>query len=142
MGRVDHGLVSTRGARVGNAPASTNFVIYWDGDDQRELEDANTITKYGGGVLLRCDTCAGNNGTKNTPTLTADVLGDWREEVIWREANNTGLRIYTTTTPTTRKLYTLMHDAQYRMQVSGQQAAYNHRPTSLHVPEPVPNLRY
>ncbi|MET0340923.1 MAG: rhamnogalacturonan lyase [Polyangiales bacterium] len=138
------GVVNTRGARVGNPAASTNFVIWWDADDARELEDANNITKYGGGVLLRCDACAGNNGTKNTPTLTADLLGDWREEVIWRESNNTGLRIYTTTAPTTRKLYTLMHDAQYRMQVSGQQAAYNQPPHPSFTPAraPKPNLRY
>ena len=139
-----NGLVNTRGARVGNAPASTNFVMWWDADDARELQDANNITKYAGGVLQRCDSCAGNNGTKNTPTLTADILGDWREEVIWREANNTGLRIYTTTLVTQRKLYTLMHDAQYRMQVSGQNAAYNQPPHPSFVVSnaPKPNLRY
>ena len=43
---------------------------------------------------------ASNNGTKATPGLSADILGDWREEVIWRESDNTALRIYVTTIPT------------------------------------------
>ena len=57
---------------------------------------------------------ASNNGTKANPALSADILGDWREEVVWREADNGALRIYTTTIPTPHRLYTLMHDRQYR----------------------------
>jgi hypothetical protein len=82
----------------------------------------------GGGTLQNCTQCASNDGTKSTPTLTADLLGDWREEIIWRESNNTGLRLYTTTAVTARRIYTLMHDPQYRMQVSAQQTAYNQPP--------------
>ena len=71
---------------TGSAPsAGSNFVMYWDDDEWRELEDANSISKATGGTLLTCSQCSGCNGTKNTPTLTADMLGDWREEVIWRE---------------------------------------------------------
>jgi len=64
--------------------------------------------------------CASNNGTKATPALCADIFGDWREEVIWRSADNKELRIYTTTTPTDHRLYTLMHDPQYRLSVAWQ----------------------
>jgi len=71
---------------------------------------------------------ASNNGTKSVPTLTADLFGDWREEVVWRESDSKALRIYTTTTPTARRIYTLMHDPQYRMQVVGEQTAYNQPP--------------
>jgi len=106
----------------------SNFVIYWDDDEWRELENANSITKAGGGTLLTCSQCSGNNSTKNTPTLTADLLGDWREEIVWRESLNTALRVYTTTTVTARRIYTLMHDPTYRAQVSFEQSAYNQPP--------------
>jgi rhamnogalacturonan endolyase len=122
---------ATSGATLGSKPGSTNFLIYWDGDETRELEDANHIDKYSGGSttnLLTCSSCASNNGTKSTPVLTADLFGDWREEIIWRLSNNSALRIYTTTATTTRRIYTLMHDPQYRMQVSSEQAAYNQPP--------------
>jgi rhamnogalacturonan endolyase len=129
------GLFSaTSGANVGTKPSQQNFLIWWDADESRELEDGTTITKFGGGSLQTCSQCASNNSTKSTPTLTADLLGDWREEIIWRESNNTGLRLYTTTTVTTRRIYTLMHDPTYRMQVSAEQTAYNQPPhTGFHI---------
>src|SRR5690606_38162818 len=66
-------------SNAGAEPSSANFLIYWDGDELRELQDGNRITKYGGGTLLTAEGCSGNNGTKNTPSLVADLLGDWRE---------------------------------------------------------------
>ena len=65
---------------------------------------------------------------KSTPTLVADVLGDWREEVIWRSADNTSLRIYTTTIPAVNRLYTLMHDRTYRLAIAWQNVGYNQPP--------------
>ncbi len=108
--------------------------MYWDADESRELEDGTSITKYGGSSLLSASGCASNNGTKSTPVLTADLFGDWREEVIWRESDNSALRIYTTTAVTKRRIYTLMHDPQYRMQVSFEQSSYNQPPhPSFHI---------
>jgi hypothetical protein len=121
-------LSATNGSVVGRAPGSTNFVIYWDADELREIEDGTSITKYGGGTLLSCAECAANNNTKATPVLTADLLGDWREEIIWREADSSALRVYTTTDVTKRRIYTLMHDPQYRMQVSAEQSGFNQPP--------------
>jgi rhamnogalacturonan endolyase len=121
-------LSATDGSIVGKAPSSTNFVIYWDADELREIEDGTSITKYGGGTLLSCSACSSNNGTKSTPALTADLLGDWREEIIWRESDNSALRLYTTTDVTTHRIYTLMHDPQYRMQVSAEQTGFNQPP--------------
>jgi rhamnogalacturonan endolyase len=113
---------------TGSAPsAGSNFVIYWDDDEWRETEDAHTITK-GGASVLDCATCLGNNSTKNTPTLTADILGDWREEIIWRESSGSAIRLYTTTDVTKRRIYTLMHDPTYRAQVNFEQASYNQPP--------------
>jgi hypothetical protein len=115
-------------------PSSTNFLIYWDADESRELLDGAKIAKYGGSTLLSPANCAGNNGTKNTPTLTADLLGDWREELVVRESDSKGLRIYTTTDVTKRRIYTLMHDPTYRAQVSFEQSSYNQPPhTGFHI---------
>ena len=116
------------GSSLGTKPSPTNFLIYWDADESRELEDGTSITKYNGGTLLSASGCASNNGTKSTPTLTADLFGDWREEIIYRTSDNTALRVYTTTAVTKRRLYTLMHDPTYRAQVSFENSSYNQPP--------------
>jgi rhamnogalacturonan endolyase len=69
-----------------------------------------------------------NNGSKATPCLSADILGDWREEVIFRTTDNKELRIYTTPIPTSHRLPTLMSDPQYRLSVAWQNVGYNQPP--------------
>jgi hypothetical protein len=115
------------------SPSSTNFAVWWDADLSRELEDGTSITKWNPatrttGTLLSAVGAASNNGTKATPSLTADLLGDWREEVMWRAADNNSLRIYTTTIPAANRLYTLMHNRQYRMAIAWQNSGYNQPP--------------
>lgn len=121
-------LYSSTGEIIGTAPSQVNFAIWWDGDELRELLDGTTITKYGGGTLLRADGCAANNGTKATPCLQADLFGDWREEVVFRTSDSRYLHIYTTTDFTTRRIHTLMHDPVYRMGIAWQNVAYNQPP--------------
>jgi hypothetical protein len=116
------------GSKVGDPPKSINFLVWWDADESRELEDGTAVTKYGGSTLVSCSQCASNNGTKSTPTLSGDLTGDWREEVIWRETDSSALRLYTTTDVTKRRIYTLMHDPQYRVAISWQNVAYNQPP--------------
>ncbi|MCL6590320.1 MAG: hypothetical protein K6U80_10240 [Firmicutes bacterium] len=113
---------------AGSLPSSQNHLIWWDGDEYRELLDGTSITKYGGGTLLSASGCASNNGTKSNPCLTADILGDWREEAIWRTSDSSALRIYTTTATTNRRLFTLMHDSHYRISIAWQNVAYNQPP--------------
>ncbi len=125
------GLLNTRGQNVGRKPSSANFLIWWDGDPVRELLDATKIDKYGTGGdtrLLTGSGVASNNGTKSTPALSADLLGDWREEVVWRTSDSTALRIYSTPVTTGLRLPTLMHDPQYRVAVAWQNTAYNQPP--------------
>ncbi len=55
-------------------------------------------------------TSESNNGTKANPAVTADLFGDWREEIVERSADNQFLNIYTTINPTAYRIYTLMHD--------------------------------
>ena len=69
-----------------------------------------------------------NNGTKANPALSADILGDWREELICRTKDNKELRIFSTTIPTDKRFYTLMHNPQYRLSIAWQNVAYNQPP--------------
>jgi rhamnogalacturonan endolyase len=119
------GLFNTKGEKVGAIPRSANFLVWWDGDKERELLDRTTIEKYGVGPIFNAEGCTWNNGTKSNPVLSADILGDWREEVIFRSADNKELRIYSTTIPTQFAQYTLMHDLQYRQGAAAQNVGYN-----------------
>ncbi len=47
------------------------------------------------------------------------------ERVISRSADNRELPSYSTTVPTEHRLYTLMHDPQYRLSVAWQNIGYN-----------------
>ncbi|MBP2325917.1 hypothetical protein JOF56_006302 [Kibdelosporangium banguiense] len=125
------GLLNTSGQNIGRKPSSTNFLVWWDGDAQRELLDGTHIDKYGTGGDTRLLTASGvhsNNGTKSTPALSADILGDWREEVIWATTDNRALRIYSTTDSTGISRPSLMQDRQYRVAVAWQNTAYNQPP--------------
>ena len=122
------GLFSCKGERIGGNPSSANFLCWWDGDLLRELLDRNRIDKYGSGRLFTAEDCTSNNGSKATPAISADLFGDWREEVMWRTRDAKELRIYTTTIPTTHRFYTLMHDPQYRLSIAWQNVAYNQPP--------------
>ncbi|MDQ0963798.1 rhamnogalacturonan endolyase [Streptomyces sp. B4I13] len=112
-------------------PGSTNFLAWWDGDTTRELLDGTHIDKYGTSGDTRLLTGSGvhsDNGTKSTPSLSGDILGDWREEVIWPTSNNTALRIYSTPHQTNTRITTLLHDTQYRTALAWQNTAYNQPP--------------
>lgn len=110
-----------------------NFGIHWDGDLLRELLDQNRIVKWNWRTesldpLLVAHACTSANGTKATPAVSADLWGDWREEVVWATRDRKELRIYTTTIPTKHRLVTLMHDPQYRAAIAWQNTAYNQPP--------------
>lgn len=127
--------------------------IWWDGDLLREILDGVTIDKwdYLQNREIRLLSgheyqCAGNNGSKANPCLAADILGDWREEVIWRTSDNQELRIFVSTIETEHRMYTLMHDPIYRLSVAWQNVAYN-QPTQTGfylganmTPPPRPNI--
>jgi rhamnogalacturonan endolyase len=116
---------------IGRTPGSANFLVWWDTDTVRELLDGNHVDKYGTSGdtrLLTADGTSSNNGTKSTPALSGDIFGDWREEVVLRTSSNNALRIYTTTSVATNRIYTLLHDPQYRVAIAWQNTAYNQPP--------------
>ena len=113
---------------------SMNFGIWWDGDLLRELLDRSAVTKYDWEnheikEIVRFDGQF-NNGTKSNPCLSADILGDWREEVIVRNRESTELRIYVSTIPTPYRINCLMQDIPYRLSVAYQNVGYN-QPSEL-----------
>lgn len=128
-------LFGVDGQVVGPAPRTLpNFFVWWDGDATREILNENWIAKYNpaseGGMdrLLVADGCRAINGSKATPLLSADLFGDWREEVVWPSRDGTSLRVYTTTIPTRRRVPTLMSDRLYRLSIAWQNVAYNQPP--------------
>ncbi len=128
-------LFNAKGEDIGPRPNSQNMAIWWDGDLLRELLDGVTISKwdYEAGLQEtlfdgRVNGLASNNGSKSNPCLSADILGDWREELIARSSDSRELRIYSTTIPTEYRLPTLMHDSQYRLSIVWQNVAYNQPP--------------
>jgi rhamnogalacturonan endolyase len=128
------GLYSAKGEKITETePTSCNFAVWWDGDLLREILDQTVVSKWNWNEsslepIFTAQECSSNNGTKATPALSADLFGDWREEVIWKTKDNSALHIYTTTIPTTYRFPTLMHDPIYRLAIAWQNVAYNQPP--------------
>ena len=94
----------------------------WDGTNQK----FNTVISFNSATYNNAQT---SNYTKATPCLQADILGDWREELImWNKQDSSQVMIFTTWTPTTYAVPTLMHDHVYRMGICWQNTAYNQPP--------------
>ena len=116
--------------KLGQRYLSVNFGIWWDGDLLRELLDRETVTKFNWqnhtiDELIKFPGIVFNNGTKSNPCLAADILGDWREEVIARTPDDAELRIFISPIKTDYRLTTLMADVPYRLSVATQNVGYN-----------------
>lgn len=129
-------VVSTAQPTTAGGGATYNFGIWWDGDVMRELLDRTVITKWNASsqttgrvaTLYNLASVSDNNSTKSNPSIMADVLGDWREEAIFPSSDQTGLVVFVTPFGTTQRMYTLMHDPNYRTAISWQQNSYNQPP--------------
>ena len=152
------GICNVRGEVIDStARIPINFGIWWDGDLLREFLDHETVSKYRFSAsvgsadaseeslsgtpfdfsasrshqpLVHFDDCAFNNGTKSNPALCADVLGDWREEVLTRTADNRHLRLYITPFATPYRFHTFLADPVYRHSLVMQNVGYN-QPTNV-----------
>jgi hypothetical protein len=124
------GLRSATGKPLPGPIPGTNMSIRWAGDLTTQVVNGAgdvtpTVDDWRRGTLVRAVGTLANNGTKGNPGLVADILGDWREELLLRTADSSAIRIYLSTEVTGHKLYTLMHDPQYRVEVARQQTTYN-----------------
>lgn len=109
---------------------SYNMAVWWDGDLLRELLDKNVVSKYDWNKkvcrpLTVFEGCSSNNWTKATPCLQADIVGDWREEVLIRTTDNTSLRLYVTPFETPYRFHTFLEDPVYRISVATENVGYN-----------------
>ena len=116
--------------KLGGRHLSVNFGIWWDGDLLRELLDHETVSKYDWQNhtikdVTKFEGVVFNNGTKSNPCLSADILGDWREEVIARTPDSSELRIFVSTIPTQYRINCLMEDIPYRLSTAAQNVGYN-----------------
>ena len=97
-----------------------------DADD--ELLDGTKIDDYTGGRIMNFADYGHSAayGSKAYPVLAADILGDWREEVIlFDKSDSASINIFSTTIPTKLRVPALLHDHTYRMGVAWQNVAYN-----------------
>ena len=145
------GMKTAKGVLIGTPAVSTNFRIYFDGDEYDELLDGAFVTKFNSSAK-KSETyfdgptalsAAGCNGTKNTPSLVADLFGDWREELVVRNGNDpTTMYIISTPVTSEHRVYTLMHDATYRTAVASENTAYNQPPhLGYYLPDMVKSLK-
>lgn len=107
--------------------------IYWNGEGRDQLLDGTNIYYSGSGSksvqLAGYNNTATPGGSKAYPCLSADIMGDWREEIIlFCDRDSASLNIFSTTERTDFRLPTLMHDHVYRMGVAWQNVAYNQPP--------------
>lgn len=132
---AQQGVFSQPGTKIAEIRPTVNFRIYWDGDLQEELLDGTVIDKWTGhgtkrlASLYEMSHSSSINGTKQNPNLQADLLGDWREEVVLYNADNPAeVQVFTTTIPCSYRVPCLMTDPVYRLGIVWQNAGYNQPP--------------
>lgn len=131
-------LRTARGKPIGDAPRAGDWVIWWDGDPLREIYGRYAIWKWNpeeAGLKRIFSVSEREGGSRRRgwmramrPLLTADLVGDWREEILLPAPGGGAIRLYTTTIPTDRRMVTLMQDPQYRLAVAWQNVSYNKPP--------------
>ena len=114
----------------GDAVPPMNDWLWWDADDIREFLYAPSggergwargavVAKYGREEPVR-------EGFRGMVVMTADLFGDWREEIVTALPGE--LRIYTTTIPAADSRVTLMQNNTYRQTVTVRTMGYQQSP--------------
>lgn len=125
------GIYNIKGERIARRERNVtiNMAVWWDGDLARELLNKTFVAKYNpkkqwAKRLKAFEGTECNHGTKAVPALAADIVGDWREEVILRTIDNSALRIHLSTIPTAYRFHTFLEDPIYRISVATQNVGY------------------
>lgn len=126
---------SCDGRDLGYVPPSCNMAIWWSGSLNRQLLNESAIDNPNKGNKLRVFTIYRYpvkmiNGTKCNPCFYGDILGDWREEMVLVNDDDTELWVFSTWYPTDYKFPYLMSDHVYEMSAINQNIGYN-MPTQL-----------
>ena len=131
---ASEGVYNVKGEQVGKrGRLPVNFAVWWDGDLLREMLDRSQVSKYDWQTgemhtLARFEGTTFNNGSKQNPCLSGDIIGDWREEVLTRTTDSNELRLYISDMPTSHRITTLLDDIPYRLSIASQNTAYNQPP--------------
>ena len=181
-GAGSSGYWDSNGNELPDLKAAMNGRIYWTGDLQDELQDHNgagkeiTVTKWNDNTKTFDKIFEGKgshsiNSTKGNPNLQADLLGDWREEIVSYaitgqdtkkekttikgnfdkdvevELDKTvyqySLRLYETPYATNYNFYTLAHDDIYRNSSATDTNCYNQPPhISWYMNDHIANSQY
>jgi hypothetical protein len=129
----DKFFFSAKGKNLGSDVPPQDGLVWWDADPLRELiiggsrggfgfggfgRGSSSIAKYKGPTLT--------SGIEGMIIMMADILGDWREELITYVDGE--LRIYTTVIPAVDRRVCLMQDPLYRLDVAFRAMGYEQVP--------------
>ncbi len=114
----DKFFFSAGGEPLGKEVPPQEGLVWWDADLLRELQFRGQITKWRGPVIDR--------SIEGRVLLWADILGDWREEIV--TVRDGALRVYTTTIPAADRRACLMQDPLYRLDVAFKAMGYDQPP--------------
>lgn len=113
----DKWFYTAKGQPIEGQVPPQNELVWWDADLLREIHSRGAISKWKGAQL---------GTTEGSVQHVADILGDWREEII--TYTNGELRIYSTVIPAADRRVCLMQDPLYRNDVTHRAMGYTHVP--------------
>ncbi|NUQ64582.1 MAG: silent information regulator protein Sir2 [Pirellulales bacterium] len=114
-------MYTAQGKRIGseNIGSLAPWTLWWDADPQKEILLKGKLMKFQGETIFAPPGA-------DRAQMVADLLGDWREELV--TAIDGELRIYTTTIPAQSRRVCLMQDRLYRLYVATNSMGYNTPP--------------
>lgn len=114
-------MYTAQGKRIGNENIGSlaPWTLWWDADPQKEIILKGRLMKFQGETMFAPPGA-------DRPQMVADLLGDWREELVTAVPGE--LRIYSTTMPAQTRRPCLMQDRLYRLYVATNSMGYNTPP--------------
>ncbi len=114
---------NSKGEIINREIMPTEWSVFWDTDNQRELLGGGQIYDYKGPTILHSEIEGRLMGV-------ADIMGDWREEIITTLPGE--IRIYTTTILANRRHNCLIQDPIYRSNVAHASNGYYQVPMTTY----------
>jgi len=114
---ADKYFFTAKGEIIPGPVPPQNELVWWDADPLRELLSRGVVSKWQGPEVGK---------VQGFTQQVADILGDWREEIV--TFSDGELRIYSTTIPAADRRVTLMQDPVYRHDVTHRSMGYPHVP--------------
>jgi hypothetical protein len=117
-----HNVYNSVHTQIGNSSPWPSLGLQWDGDllaevlstDSAVIDQWNPATQARSRVSTLYNMGSGATTWDGWPVHFGDIIGDWREEVVYEKGTRDGLVIFTTNFSTTTRLYTLAQNPLYR----------------------------